>query len=281
MSKARTVEYSAWCSMKARCGTQSHKSYANYGGRGISVCPEWLTSFDKFLQDMGLRPSKLYSLERLDNDKGYFPSNCRWATRADQNTNKRNNFIVEFRGESKTFKDWCATIDFKTELGLTNHAVYCRITAYGWSVEKAFTQRAKETTLVGNLTVDETAAEIGCSAATVRLRLSQGLTGDSLTSQVKVGETYCVEGYDSKSRTILQWSKLYKASEPTTRKWVLKGKLPGVKSTRAPIEFKGQSMTSINWASLWGIDRKMMSYYRVRRGLSMQEIYDNYGPGSK
>lgn len=77
-----------WSGMKARCSNPNHESYANYGGRGIKVCDRWKT-FDNFLADMGQTYRDGLSIDRVDNDGDYEPNNCRWATLAEQATNKR------------------------------------------------------------------------------------------------------------------------------------------------------------------------------------------------
>lgn len=87
----------AWVDMKARCQNPNSASYKNYGARGITVCERWLHSFPNFLEDMGERPKGL-TLERINNDSGYYPDNCRWATWSDQNSNKRAHGAVPFRG---------------------------------------------------------------------------------------------------------------------------------------------------------------------------------------
>lgn len=79
--------YSSWCAMHQRCRSPKSRSYADYGGRGITVCPEW-NDFKQFLIDMGPRPPGL-TLDRVDNDIGYHPDNCRWATASQQASNKR------------------------------------------------------------------------------------------------------------------------------------------------------------------------------------------------
>jgi len=83
-----TPEHKVWCSMIERCYTPTHQSYRHYGERGIKVCDRW-RDFEAFLSDMGVRPSAAHTLERTNNDQGYFPSNCKWATRSEQARNRR------------------------------------------------------------------------------------------------------------------------------------------------------------------------------------------------
>lgn len=87
-SLCNSPEYRSWNGMKIRCTNPKHKQYKDYGGRGITVCPEWLNSFEQFYNDMGKRLNGK-TLDRINNNKGYEPSNCRWATKSEQAQNKR------------------------------------------------------------------------------------------------------------------------------------------------------------------------------------------------
>ena len=118
-----------WCDMRARCSKSYHHAYENYGGRGIAVCERW-QDFKTFASDMGPRPEGGL-LDRIDNDGNYEPGNCRWATRTEQNSNRRNCIYVEVAGERVTLKEACR------RLRLTYRPVVKRIQDRGWSVADA------------------------------------------------------------------------------------------------------------------------------------------------
>ena len=124
-----TLMYARWANMIARCTDPNHAKYEYYGGRGITVCERW-KNFTAFRDDMGELPFKGATLERNDNDKGYSPDNCRWASRAEQNGNRRNCKGFVLNGEKINLKDVCK------ERGVPYSTVQKRI-ARGVSVELA------------------------------------------------------------------------------------------------------------------------------------------------
>lgn len=86
---SKTAEYACWSQIKARCLNKNHRAYPHYGGRGITIAPEWENDFEAFLFHVGPRPSSDHSLDRVDNDRGYEPGNVRWATWKEQQNNRR------------------------------------------------------------------------------------------------------------------------------------------------------------------------------------------------
>lgn len=129
-------EYSVWCDIHKRCGNPKHKSYHNYGGRGLKVADEWLT-FSRFYADMGPRPSDAHTLERVDNEKGYGPGNCVWATRQVQGNNRRGNLLITAFGKTQTLMQW------SRETGIGNSTIRHRIVVTNWPVEKALTEKVR------------------------------------------------------------------------------------------------------------------------------------------
>lgn len=116
-----TPEYRAWTCMITRCTNPNCNEFENYGGRGITVCERWINSFQAFFEDMGTKPSNSHSLDRFPNMNGnYEPSNCRWATKKQQQGNKRNNRIIEYNGQSMPMCDWASLLKV-THGAIINH----------------------------------------------------------------------------------------------------------------------------------------------------------------
>ena len=130
--------YMIYNEIVARCTRPTHASYGSYGGRGITCCDRWLTGdgaiggFECFNVDMGPRPPGT-SVDRKDNNSGYCPENCRWATTIEQASNKRNLPKYEFGGKTLGLSEWAR------ELGVTRGMLKSRI-RYGWSIERILTE---------------------------------------------------------------------------------------------------------------------------------------------
>ena len=129
---SRTKLYERWCSIKKRCYNPNCKSYKSYGQRGITMCEEWKNDFMSFYNwavHNGYSPE--LSIDRIDNNKGYSPENCRFTTAKVQGRNKSNNCIITYKGMSKPLSEWCDIFS------LTYNTVQCRL-QHGWTIEESF-----------------------------------------------------------------------------------------------------------------------------------------------
>lgn len=129
-----SLTYRSWLSMKQRCHNENHTNWPRYGGRGISVCERWRSSFENFLADMGPRPSMQHSLEREDNNGNYTPSNVVWATSDVQQLNKRSNRVVEYNGTKMTVTELAALTN------VPRSRIFGRL-RLGWTVERIISGR--------------------------------------------------------------------------------------------------------------------------------------------
>ncbi|AUR97265.1 hypothetical protein NVP1238A_16 [Vibrio phage 1.238.A._10N.261.52.F10] len=123
--------YVSWRSMLDRCYRESAENYPIYGGKGITVCPQWRSSYETFLADMGERPQG-FTIDRIDGAKGYYPDNCRWASAITQANNTTKNVHLTLGSVTRTIREWA------DETGLPLTALRCRLNN-GWTVEEVLT----------------------------------------------------------------------------------------------------------------------------------------------
>lgn len=130
----RCPEYQPWLSMVQRCTNPNEKDYRRYRGK---LCAEWRDSFLAFYREIGPRPSKNHTIDRIDGARGYEPGNVRWATRQEQSRNRRTTIFVSYRGETLCIKDWAE------KLGIPYDRLLTRIRKLGWSFERAISEPSK------------------------------------------------------------------------------------------------------------------------------------------
>lgn len=176
MSKTRLFQ--RWNNMIRRCHDPQNNAYHNYGGRGITVCDRWRENFANFYADMGDPPTEKHSLERINNDLGYSPENCRWATPREQSRNTRTNHFLMWNGETKTIVDWSEDSRIAA-LGIDNLLIANRL-KLGWNVEESLTTPptiGKLITFQGEtLSMMDWSRRLGATANVVSKRLRDGWT---------------------------------------------------------------------------------------------------------
>lgn len=136
--EGKTRIYRIWASMKQRCFNPKAHAYERYGGRGITMCEEWANDylcFKEWAMNNGF--SEDLSIDRIDNNQGYFPENCRWATRAQQQRNKRTTRFATLNGETKSLAEW------EEITGIGKRVLWNRLFIFEWTDEKALTTPIK------------------------------------------------------------------------------------------------------------------------------------------
>ena len=176
--------YEVWCAIKQRCFNPNNKRYANYGGRGITICDEWLNdylAFKEWAMENGYEDNGDLSIDRIDNDGNYEPNNCRWVDRIVQANNKSNNIVITYNGKSQTLRKW------SEETGINADTLYHRYRA-GKTPEEIF--RKYDVKNIGctrtdvdnkkvfalkqqGKSINEIAEVFGCSPNTIRNRLAK------------------------------------------------------------------------------------------------------------
>lgn len=135
---SKTPLYRMWRSMIYRCENPKHNAYKNYGGRGITVCEEWhdFETFKKWVEET--KPYENATVDRIDNNKGYSPQNCRWVDMSIQANNRNNNLSISYNGETHNLMEWSKILDFDYK------RVHNRMNKLGWSFEKSIATPVEE-----------------------------------------------------------------------------------------------------------------------------------------
>lgn len=130
--------YRIWCNMKNRCYNRNVRSFKDYGARGINVCEEWKNDFRAFY-DWAIKSgyNETLTIDRIDNDRNYEPSNCRWSTFREQANNTRRSHFITYNGQTMSLSNWAR------EIGMNPGTLRSRIRNH-WTIEKALTQEVKK-----------------------------------------------------------------------------------------------------------------------------------------
>lgn len=184
--KRNTKLYKTWISMKDRCSNPNTEAFKDYGKRGIKVCDEWASDFGKFY-DWSIKNGYKNGLtiDRINVNGNYEPSNCRWSTMKEQNNNRRSNHYITYKGKTQTISQW------ETELGFKKDILSSRL-SLGWSVEKAIETPYKNR----------------------KFRHEYGYSKIILNRHVKIGE---------EDHSISEWCKIFNINKRTVLSRIEKG----------------------------------------------------------
>lgn len=128
---SKTTEYVSYSKMIQRCTNPKENNYERYGGAGVLICDEWRHSFETFFRDMGKKPSRSHSIERIKNSEGYCKDNCKWADKVEQSSNRKSCRYITMNNKTMTLAAWCR------ELCLNYDVTRQRIAREGWSEKRA------------------------------------------------------------------------------------------------------------------------------------------------
>jgi len=169
--RSHSTEYTIWRGIVRRCCETTHPAFRFYGARGVTVCDAWRDDFLAFLRDMGSRPSKAHSIDRIDTRGGYSKDNCRWATLAQQASNTRSNRVIAYDGLTLTTSEWAR------QIGISIATLNGRLRR-GWDIERALSYRANDAPRKQRTCAPRVAVMCHCG----RVAVARGLCGTHYAS---------------------------------------------------------------------------------------------------
>lgn len=275
--------HNIWTNMKSRCNNPKNPRYKDYGGRGITICKEWdksFTAFRMWAMDNGYRDD--VSIDRIDNDKGYSPSNCRFVDKYTQANNKRNNYHITYEGRTQTINEW------SRELGLSVKTLRSRLDRSKWSIKDALFTLAvtpnRQYTFEGEThTIKEWAAIKGMSEATLRGRINNsGWSFEkAITEPVFQNEKYLE--YNGEVHTQIEWSRITGLGDAFISRlkngWDLKEAIETpllkkhVKPANSPVQYKDDCLPLKELCAKYNKNYHTVQT-RLQRGWSLEDAMD-------
>lgn len=224
-------EYRIWQGIKRRCLSEKDAGFPSYGGRGITMCPSWVNSFETFFKDMGSCPDGR-SIDRIDNEGHYEPNNCRWATKEQQGNNKRSNVVIIANGRSLTLAEW------SRETGIQESTMARRLHGLGWAPEHVVgtPPRHSHVMIDGEvLRIKEAAAKLGIDAGLLEGRIKSGWDIERAASLPRYPNRQHRVEWRGESLTIWEWSQRLGINYRTLRARILHRGMPIDEAMTAPV----------------------------------------------
>lgn len=270
--------YNIWFGMIDRCDNVKNQAYPAYGGRGISVCPEWRDNIESFIRDMWPRPSLDHSIDRKDNDKGYSKDNCRWATSQEQANNRSSNVSYSYNGVTKTLAEWCR------ELGINSATVSFRL-KNKMSFKEAVETPIKQLDLIKYLNKSNTLAgwckELNLDYNTIYGRISGGMPFEKAIT-VPIGEleyyrtNMTLIPHAGEKRTLRNWCSVLNLCWSTIKTRIRRGMLfevaivlDDILATNT-ITIDGISKSPLDWCE-HSLEKHRKFKFRISSGWTIAE----------